>query len=258
MVKIKLFKKGDSIYGAKNPDIGPRILSYTRNIEKRKHKKCNLENLSWFGPLKVAKQYKNHDKNSEIFRWSLKKELRLYTIDPKDKNYIRSLFRNYKGKFQFRTLKKYMKDITREDEMKFPYLRMSMRKRAYYEFSFVFGYMSVSDQKKFLKMLLTLIKQNKLAIFRRNNKSIYPKLLFRYLYGKLLSSTKKGQRYSIYTIDKDVLNNLCLILPKTLGGVYFPSKKSVWYPSILSFDLEEYILFEPFNYLEYKKNHRFE
>ena len=63
--ELKILKKDYILYGAKNKALGSEILEYTKKNEKKEHKHCVYENISWFAGLEQAKHY--NGKNDLIF-----------------------------------------------------------------------------------------------------------------------------------------------------------------------------------------------
>ena len=55
---IKILEKDIRLYGAKNKNLGYKILDYTKSNEIKKKKYCVYENISWFAGLEQAKHYK--------------------------------------------------------------------------------------------------------------------------------------------------------------------------------------------------------
>ena len=71
---------------------GNKILEYGKKAELKSKNKCLLDNSSWFGNLEIAKSYKT--KNTHIYKWKIKKTIKLFTINPKNKFFLKNIFAN--------------------------------------------------------------------------------------------------------------------------------------------------------------------
>jgi hypothetical protein len=244
---VKILQKGDSLYGAKNKSLGLKILDYTRSQEIKKHRHCIYENISWFAGLEQAKHYKG--KNDEIFDWSIRKQLKLITITEKNNTFFKNLF--LKTKKNISPFIKISKEHNSKIDYDHPFLKMSNKEQALYEFGFIFGYISLKEQYEFLLLIKHLIKNNYINILSRHNTSLLPKINKKINFYKLYPFGKKNNlnRISIYDINKQSVLNLCVMLYDKYGidGVYQPNTNSYWYPDLIVYhmNIEEFILFSP-------------
>lgn len=140
----------------------------------------------------------------------------------------------YKGKFN---------NLTSHEQKHFdhyPYMKMNIKDKAIHEYKFAFGHLDVKEQHLFMMLLLKLqeyklIKPPKkmYGINRFVMDSNYILKLSRSfikLRGKL-AKPEHGNRVSLYTIDINIVNNLCILFPKLNGYVYL-HKKSIWHPKM--------------------------
>ena len=260
---IKILKKGHTIYGAKNKKIGHKILDFTRNVERRTRKKCAYDNISWFSDIDQSKQY--HTSDTSIFQWITLRNTRLLTINKQNEKVFQQLFftnikLNYTLKINQSTMDKIKK--LRNDYpiylFQHPFLFMSNNERAYYEFQFVFGYLTVHEQYLFLELMYYLLKYKISEINKRDGTSISNKVYYKMKYYSLYPFKKqeKYNRLSFYELDKNAIVNVCTTLCRgKIDGVLQPDSPSFWYPDLKVYrmNIKEYILFAPHHVLEYKK-----
>ena len=244
---VKVLEKGFSLYGAKNKNLGFKILDYTKSQELKKHKHCIYENISWFAGLEQAKHYKG--KNDEIFDWVIIKPLKLIKITQKNANFFKNLF--LKTKKNINAFIQISKDNISKIDYEHPFLKMNNNEKALYEFEFIFGYISLKEQYEFLLLIKYLMKNNFINILSRHNTSLLPKIEKKINFYKLYPFGKKNNlnRISIYDINKEAVLNLCVMLYDKYGidGVYQPNTNSYWYPDLIVYhmNIEEFILFSP-------------
>ena len=92
-----------------------------------------------------------------------------------------------------------------EQNISTPYIYMNNNEKAYYEFCFAYGYITLKEQYEFLKFIKFLITNNFIDISMRNGKSIITKLntkIFYYYYFNKTSKKEKYNRLSFYMFDK--------------------------------------------------------
>ena len=244
---LKILKKNDIIYGAKNKDLGFKVLEYTKSNENKKHTHCVYENISWFAGLEQAKHYKG--KNDLIFKWKIKKPLKLIKISERNESFFKKIFLNTKQKIS-PTINIKKNEINKID-YDHPFLNMNNNEKALYEFNFIFGYLTLDKQYEFLLFIKYLIENNFIEILSRHNTSLIPKINKKINFYKLYPFGKKERlnRISLYEINKQSLLNLCKIMYKKykFDGVYQPNTNSFWYPDLIVYhmNIEEFILFSP-------------
>ncbi len=131
---------------------------------------------------------------------------------------------------------------------------MSQNEKALYEFSFVFGFITVKEQYEFMKLIKYLIENNILDIKNRTNNSILTRviLLINYYNINLVSDkNKKYDRLSFYKIDQNAILNLCKLINKkyNISGIYCKNINNFWVH--LNFIPKEFALFNPHENLTY-------
>ena len=262
MISIKLLQKGYNLYGAKNIEIGPNILNYTKKNENEsdnKNKKCIYENISWFGDLDQAKHYET--KNTKIFNWKTIKNIELVRTNRSNDAFFKKLF--ISSKIELTPVLKIQNNLLIEflktNNYNHPYFLMNNNEKAWYVFAFAFGYITIQEQYEFLELLYILLKNNIIEMNTRDGKSISTKVYTKMKYYSLYPFTKqkKYNRISFYEIDKYSLTNLCLLLKsnkkcKHIAGVYQKDSSSFWFPNLIVYkmNIQEFILFSPHDCLE--------
>ena len=255
---IKILKIGYILYGAK-PFEGNKLLKYTQKNEKHYKDHCLKDNSNWFGNYEVSKSYSSE--NIKIYKFSIIKNTNLIKINKSNKYFFKNAFENTNT--QLKPLIKISKQQLKHISFNHPYLDMTDNQKAYYEFAFVFGYIDLEEQYKFLQLINYLISNNFIEIKGRkwgSNKSIIQKLNIKKVYYKIIffkSKNKLYNRLSFYEFDKQAIANLCKILnPKYLiSGVYYSNNDSFWFPNfyIYKMNIEEFILFNPHKNLKFVK-----
>ena len=244
---LKILKKNDIIYGAKNKDLGFKVLEYTKSNENKKHTHCVYENISWFAGLEQAKHYKG--KNDLIFKWKITKPLKLIKISERNEGFFKKIFLNTKQKI-IPTINIKKNEINKIN-YDHPFLNMNNNEKALHEFNFIFGYLTLDKQYEFLLFIKYLIENKFIEILSRHNTSLIPKINKKINFYKLYPFGKKNKlnRISLYEINKQSLLNLCKIMYKKykFDGVYQPNTNSFWYPDLIVYhmNIEEFILFSP-------------
>jgi hypothetical protein len=138
---------------------------------------------------------------------------------------------------------------------------MSNNEKAFYEFKFAFGYITLKEQFEFLKFIEYLLVNKCMKIENRSNSNILTKLrekIYYYNTNVFFKRKLKYNRLSFYSFDKYGIMNLCKILKKTnynITGVYQKNDNSFWFPDFVVYkmNITEYILFNPYHNLEYDK-----
>lgn len=250
---IKKINSGYSIYKAYKFD-GKELLHYTKFLEKESGDSCLFENISWFSDLEVAKQYKTSDTN--IYKWNIKIPTNLLNITHDNINFIDNLFLTTN-----KILNPFL-DLNKNITYEHPYLNMTNNEKALYEFKFVFGYITLKEQYRFLLFIKYLIENNYVKIEKRNGDSIINKVRLKILYYNSYQFINKKERFnrlSIYKFDKYAVMNLCKCLKYkyNISGIYQKNDTSFWFPSLLFYkmNIKEYIFFDPWKNLKYDKNY---
>ena len=251
---LKILPKGYPLYASKQYE-GVTILEYNKSEELKYNDKCLMQNSSWFGDLEVAKIYKTKD--THIYKWNIKTPTNLLKTDIKNKAFLDYIFKNTKQTLEptIKIPKNQIKNI----KYKHPYLEMSQNERALYEFNFCFGYLTVTEQYKFMKFIKYLLENKIIDLKTRQGDSILKKInikIYYYKVGSLFGKKELSNRLSFYDFDKHAIMNLCKIVNNSkfkIDGVYQKNDTSFWFPDFLVYkmNIQEYILFDPQDNLVY-------
>jgi hypothetical protein len=187
----------------------------------------------------------------------MKKTTRLLRMNKTNETFFRSLFLK-SHKQLIPTL-----DITEQQKKQIsyehPYLRMNNNQKAYYDFCFAFGYITLEQQYEFMKWIQYLIENKILDIKTRTGTSILQKLRLKINYYRVASLNQKQNKYnrlSFYDFDRHALLNLCkLVHSKDIAGIYQSNDPSFWFPDLIVYkmNIEEIVLFGPHHDLVYNK-----
>ena len=259
---FKKLLKNNSLFASKKVH-GQELLEFTKNNEIMKKQICLIDNLSWFGNYKVAKSYQTHE--TKIYEWKIKKITKLLIINEKNNVFFYSLFHQNLNKIKLDPAiilsKENSIELIQKNLYNHPYIYMNNNERAYYEFCFVFGYITIEEQYNFMKLLKYLLQKEFIVMKTRDGKSILNKLFIKINYYKLshlFYKKKLYNRLSFYELDKYAVLNICkLIKWKNLpiSGIYQGNNESFWFPNIIIYkmNIEETILFNPHHNLIFEK-----
>jgi hypothetical protein len=249
---LKKVKVGHLVYASKKYK-GDEIITYTREMEKKKGTRCLLETISWFGSLHVAKLYASY--STKIYKWRVFKPFALVVVGgPENAGFFDKVFRNYDGPGQLVSL---VSDASIQQLKRFglvdghhPYLDMSVNERCLYEFKFVFGYLTLREQYQFLLLYSYFsAKFANIADYGASLVKVYASMKYFELNAAGVDDLGTGNRISFYEIDKHVVSNFCKCVDGMgYEGLYQRKNiRSFWYPSFIKYskDMEEYILFNP-------------
>jgi len=252
---LKVLEIGYPLYASKSFN-GEKLLEYQKNAEKEANDHCLLQNSSWFGDYSVAKSYKTP--TNKTYKWVIKNKTNLVNINQKNKDFFDFIF-THNNKKLVPTIVIKQEDVKKINKYH-PYLGMDTNERAYYEFKFVFGYLTLEEQYHFLKWIAYLIEKKFIEMNTRENKSILTKVYQKMVYYKTNIFFKRKQMYnrlSFYNLDKHAIMNLCKVVPKkyNINGVYQKNDTSFWFPDfvIYKMNIQEYILFNPPHNLKFVK-----
>lgn len=250
---FKILHVGYPLYASKKYK-GDELLEYQKQAEIKAHDSCLLDNSSWFGDYDVAKSYKTSE--TKLYEWKTKKITKLLNINKENELYFKNTFLNTKMKLvpTINLSDTQIKQITYDH----PYINMSNNEKAYYEFCFAFGYITLAEQVDFMKLIKYLIDNKYITMLTREGKSVVTKMKLKisyYLLNKLFTKKKKYNRLSFYHLDKHAIMNLCKIVSNEVAGVYQKNAKSFWFPDLVVYkmNIQEYILFNPHHNLIYDK-----
>ena len=138
---------------------------------------------------------------------------------------------------------------------------MNTNQCAYYEFCFVFGYLTIQEQYQFILLLKYLLEKKIIVMNTRDGKSILNKLFIKlhyYQLSHLFANKTKYNRLSFYDLDRHAVLNVCKLVKakkKNIAGLYQENTKSFWFPNLLIYkmNIEETILFHPHKNLVFYK-----
>lgn len=259
---LKILKIGYPLYASKK-SYGDKILEHTKEEEKKYNDSCLFGNMSWFGDLEQAKSYKTEDQN--IYKWKIKKPTNLLIMNKQNEKFFQHYFNNTKLTLSTlinltdKQIVKAKKMIENEN-INCPYFNLSQNEKAFFEFKFAYGYISVEEQYQFMKLIKLLITNKFMDIKMREGTSILKKLNKKINYYYYLNKTNTKEMYnrlSIYLFDKYALNNLCKIIPShfKISGVLQENTKSFWFPDLIVYkmNIKEYVLYNPHHNLIYDK-----
>ena len=214
------------------------------------------ENISWFSEYEVAKHYKGE--KDLIYQWKIIKPSKLLKINSTNKNFIKSLFLETRKKIvpMIKLTEKDIKKIKTIKNINDEFIEMSNNEKCLFEFNFIFGYISLEEQYKFLVFIKELIVHKIINIMSRHNTSLLGKINNKKKFYNLYTYGKKNKinRISLYELNKHVLVNLCKIIDD-IDGIYQPNTNSFWYPDfkVYHMNIEEYILFHGHKVLKLNK-----
>lgn len=261
-IRLKILPLNFKLYGSKSYD-GNAILEHARKLEQQYNKKCITDNLTWLGNYNVAKSYST--KHTRLYEWKAKSPIRLAIINKKNEKYFKNLFLNTSRhltpliNLNNIKMKKILNDAN-ANKMTFEhsYFSMSIRERAWHEFAFAYGYLTLQEQYDFILLIKFLLENNYITITMRDGSSIISKIDRDIYYYSLIhvlpyKHKEKYNRISFYQFDQSTLTNLCKLLPNHISGVYQPNVNSFWFPNIgiYKMNIEEYVLFAPHHNLTY-------
>jgi hypothetical protein len=250
---LKILHKGYPLYASKKYR-GDELLAYQKTTENEAHDSCVLDNSSWFGDYDVAKSYKT--KETKLYRWTTKKITKLLHINAQNATYFKQLFSNTKSTL-VPTINLSEKQI-HQIKYEHPYITMTSNEKAYYEFCFAFGYITVKEQVEFMKLIKYLIAEKFITMLTREGKSITTKIDIKINYYRLNNVFVKNKhlnRLSFYHLDKHAIMNLCKCVSKDISGVYQKNVNSFWFPDFVVYkmNIQEYILFNSHHNLIFDK-----
>ena len=241
---IKTLPVGFKLYSAKKYK-SQEIIDFVKKNRQQKKQVCLIDNLSWLTTKKGSIRYKLYHPTYIMSEWMVKVPTNLLKINHDSYSFLKNLYMNSTIRLQsFLSLKDdAIENIKMKNAHTNPYLFMNHKERCFYEFQFIFGFISVQEQLQFLHFIKECITQG----FLKDNtlkKKIDNRIIL-YNFSDLVFYKNKINRLPMYFFDKVVVLNLCKLLNKNsqfstqISGIYFYNKKS--YFDYLN--LEEYILF---------------
>lgn len=211
------------------------------------------QRVNWFGNYEIAKSYQT--KETRIHKCKTKNKTELININKKNESYFKRKFLQTKETLvpAVHLTSKQVQTI----DYKHPYIIMTQNEKAYYEFCFAFGYLTVQEQVEFMKLIMFLIQHNYITMLTRGGISVAHKMRIKVAYYHLNYFAEENgvNRLSFYLIDRHAVMNLSMCLPKHISGIYQPNAKSFWFPDFIVYkmNIQEYILFTPSRSLTFDK-----
>jgi len=253
---LNILKINYPLFGAKS-FTGEQLLEYTKNKELNTHDSCLMDNSSWFGDYNIAKSYKTS--NNKIYKWKIKVKTNLIVTNEKNEKFFDFIFKNTKTEL-VPTISFTKEQLTKINYVH-SYLKMSNNEKAFFEFKFAFGYLTLKEQYDFLKLIEYLLYNKIIVMETRDKKNILTKLYQKIYYYKANIFFKKKPKYnrlSFYYFDKYAVMNLCKVLTDekyNISGIYQKNDTSFWFPNFVVYkmNIKEYILFNPHHNLIYDK-----
>jgi hypothetical protein len=222
----------------------------------------DCKSICWFGSKSKAEYY--NKKGTTVYEYKTIKPINLFVVN----NYVNfETFKTLLDRVDDIDLKKFkvltVRDIHEckdtDKFCKYSYLTMSKKERILFEYKFAFGLTTIEDQLIFAKLFLKLQefkvipKIDKMMDGKGDQPEIYYKLGRTFLSGVnmfLTESSKKrtGHRFSIYSIDMNVIQNLCMLISDKLQGYVYGHIPSVWHRGMN--DTSEIAIFNPVSCLK--------
>jgi len=241
---IKTLPVGFKLYSAKKYK-SQEIIDFVKKNRQQKKQVCLIDNLSWLTTKKDAIRFNLQHPTYIQNKWIVKVPTNLLKINHDSYSFLKNLYMNSTIRLQsFLSLEENaIEKMKMKNAHTNPYLFMNHKERCFYEFQFIFGFISVQEQLQFLHFIKECITKG----FLKDNtlKKKVDNRIILYNFSDLVFYKNKINRLPMYFFDKVVVLNLCKLLNKNsqfstqISGIYFYNKKS--YFDYLN--LEEYILF---------------
>lgn len=230
------------------------------NLFDSRVNKCRK--ISWFALTKEkADYYKEKSSSATVYEYTTKKGVDFLVTNFENSSIEVSKkmtkIPNKSIKVLYRGLYKNLSPYEKKHFQSYDYMQMTIAERAIYEYKFAFGHLDKKEQRKFIKLVLklqeyklidTTRKMHGTNIFKGENKYLF-KIARAWIRisGKLDKEKQFGNRFSLYIIDINIVNNLCLLFPKLNGYVYL-HQKSIWHPKME--DTSEIAVFDVTNIIK--------
>jgi hypothetical protein len=228
---IKTLPVGFKLYSAKKYK-SQEIIDFVKKNRQQKKQVCLIDNLSWLTTKKGSIRYKLYHPTYIMSEWMVKVPTNLLKINHDSYSFLKNLYMNSTIRLQsFLSLEENaIEKMKIKSGQKNPYLFMDHKERCFYEFQFIFGFISVEEQLHFLYFIKECITQ---GILKDNTfeKKVNNRIML-YNFSDLMFYKNKINRLPMYFFDKIVVLNLCKLLNNgpsystPISGIYFYNKKS--------------------------------
>lgn len=224
-------------------------------------KRCKI--ISWFAlSYEKAEYYRLKSKRATVYEYNVKRDVNLIIANNVWNLKLFSTYARKKAENLAVLTKMHFTEIPYDVRNRFEsysYLRMTPHARAVHEYKFAFGFLSRTEQLKFIKLIFKLQEygiipnltqmSDKQSVFMANKWVLrgiraYYNVIRRFSKYK---SPKDGQRFSIYDIDKNVTYNMCIVWPKNVHGYVYVHEPSIWHAKMT--DTSEITVFDPIKFL---------
>jgi hypothetical protein len=246
---ISLYKNTPLFKSISEPYSRHSIFDY--ELFKTENKRCNA--ISWLALTnEKADYYKKKSKTATVYTYAIKKKSNFLVT-----NYLNKL--DIKNTKDLRVIyKESLYSLPKKMQphfSKYNYMNMTLIERIDYEYKFAFGHIDVIEQRNFLKLIMKLeeyglilptVKMHGSNIFKADKQMLRIIRASITLDGKFRKNMK-NQRFSLYTIDINIVNNLCILYPN-INGYFYISQPSVWHNKMK--DTSEIAIFNPKNIIK--------
>jgi hypothetical protein len=246
---ITLYKNTPLFKSISEPYNRESIFEY--ELFKTENKRCNM--VTWLAMTQEkAEYYKNKSKTATVYSYKTKKKSNFLIT-----NYLTELdIKNTKGLIVIfkKSIESLPKDMKKHFS-KYKYMNMTLRKKIDYEYRFAFGHMDVKEQRNFLKLIMKLEEYGLILPTTKMHGSNMFKIgkhMLRLMRRSVTFSGKfskniENQRFSLYAVDINIVNNLCILYPK-VNGYFYISHPSIWHSKMN--DSSEIAVFDVKNIIE--------
>lgn len=261
-MRIYTLKNGQHIFKAIPEKYGSESVFEYQSFPLSENTHCKI--IPWFAlNYKKAQYYQETLKNSMVYQYTITNPVKLFLVNNvTNASIFEQLLRDTKENIQVITDLR-VEDLDKKIQSHFThykYMHLTTRQRAYYEYAFAFGFLQKKEQFTFLKLTLKLQEYG--IIQKQTNIQGNNPFASKYIYraARLALQTKinilgdkKGEqywhRYSLYSVDKNVVHNMCMLLfPFGINGYIYLHVPSDWHSKMM--DTTEIALFDPIMYLK--------
>jgi hypothetical protein len=258
-IRYFILNKNEYLWKAIPAKYGKKSMYTYQSFPISTNKNCKV--ISWFALNKdKAEYYQKKLKNSIIYKYTINNPIKLFLVNNiTNQSIYYKILQNTTEKLNILT-SIHINQLSKQLQPHFKhykYMHMNTVDKSFHEFNFAFGFLSKKEQFKFLKLYLKLQEYNIIPKQTgiNNNKSIssynLPYRIARFILPYVKNDTNKhstGHRYSIYSIDKHVVHNLCLLLYNIgINGYVYLHMPSDWHPTMK--DTTEIAIFNPSKFI---------
>ncbi len=239
--RSRLYKTISNLYNRDS------IFDYKIFLRDDDSQNCNY--MAWFALSRDKADY-YHKKASDttIYTYRILRPIKLFIVNTSNNLdfFIITLMKKLKTNSQdFKCiLSTPIPEKYRDKFQNYEYPRLTLKDRIIYEYGFAFGFLTTDRQLEFLKFILKLQEYNIIPPLNKifgKNIFLDDSLILRNLRNVINfkqyilpeSEVLKGQRFSIYAIDCNVLNNLCMLFSEHFDGyMYMHEGVSKWHKNM--------------------------